>query len=741
LKSEGQPMPPEKILELYRMGFKPIPILPDGVTPSIAWTEIYENGWGENELSRTEFPNVATCFGRTHLKDENNRDLYLNCLDVDSKEVYDRLCIVTDVNNNERFLISELRKHTYVVKTRKPYGLHIYWLSHMLNSPRHRFHCRVGFEFELKTDKSSAHAALPESHHRDDANFHYSNIGQNTIMLSDSLYGEIVSILDDCIIKKHTRNYNNTSTGRELSERDIEKIIDSLSDFYVMGFRDLICYGISGFFYKNGISLQTTSKVIYELGKQDEELKSRLAVARQTYSKDVNDVSGRRLLLATLKSSCNDEKRATDVILNIMKILNPSLNEPSKIEYNRVAEELIKEYDLKTMKDTQELFYYDDTTHIYTNYGEVLIRKELELLIPLIGTRSINEIIQKIKRRTPISRAQFDCTNLTNVENGFLNPLTGELISHSPKILTLNLLPLKYNPNAKCPETLKFLSSVLPLGNIITFLQFLGYCLLKTAKYEKALILLGRGDNGKSILLKLIEAFLGLENTSHVSLKDLSEDKFAKADLFGKMANTCGDLESYKILDSSGFKMLVSGDSIRAQKKGQDAFFFRNHAKLIFSTNQFPNVSDAGYSWYKRLIVLLFPNTFADDKDVDIIDKIITDEELSGLLNLVIRALRQLVKVGRFANVKDPRDVRKHFDEGLKYVQDFIKVKCVLGSTLSDNSSRLYAAYCSYCQTNKITSLADSTFGACLTELGIKKGRRMKSGNRNYVNKGIKLKE
>jgi putative DNA primase/helicase len=61
--------------------------------------------------------------------------------------------------------------------------------------------------------------------------------------------------------------------------------------------------------------------------------------------------------------------------------------------------------------------------------------------------------------------------------------------------------------------------------------------------------------------LKLVEAFLGLENVSHFSLRELSEDRFSKAELFGKVANTCGDLESYKVLDTSAFKQLVSGDT------------------------------------------------------------------------------------------------------------------------------------------------------------------------------------
>ena len=734
-------MTPEKILELYRMGFKPIPISQDGVMPNVAWTRIYDNGWDETELVSTRFANVATCFGKTHLKDENNRELYLNCLDIDSKEVYDRLSIILDINGKERFLISELRKITYVTKTRKQYGLHVYWLSHAINVPVHRNNCKTGFEFEIKTDKSSGQAALPESRHRDDVDFRYRSIGQNKIVISNSLYGEIVRMLDDCLIKEHiTFPYNKTSINRQLHERDIEKILDCFSGLYIKGFRHDICYAISGILYKNGIGLETATKIICELGKHDEELKSRLAVMRHTYSKDVSEVSGRRQLLATLKSSCSDDKQAADTLISIMKILNPSLYEPTKIEHNRVAEELIKEYYLKTMEDTQELFYYDDTIHRYTNYGEVLIRKDLELLSPEIGTRNVNEILQKIKRKTPISRAEFDSNNLINVENGLLNPLTGELISHSPTILMLNGLPIKFDPSAKCPKIMQFLSQVLRPHDVFTFMQFIGYCLIKSSKYEKALILLGKGDNGKSIILKLIAAFLGSENCSHASLKELCGDKFAKAELFGKMANTCADLETYKILDTSAFKQLVSGDDIRAQKKHQDPFYFRNHAKLIFSSNHTPIVAESGYSWFKRIIILPLLSTFIDGKDVNKIDELATAEELSGFLNQVLIALKQLIKAGDFAYVEDIRTVQQLFDDNLKIIKDFISEKCSRGSSLFENCVIIYQAYCDYCKAKGTLPLPDNTVGVYLHEMGILKGRTMIAGIRTYKYNGIKLK-
>jgi hypothetical protein len=40
------------------------------------------------------FNNVATTFGKTHLTDEQGASLYLNVIDIDSKQVYDNLAII-----------------------------------------------------------------------------------------------------------------------------------------------------------------------------------------------------------------------------------------------------------------------------------------------------------------------------------------------------------------------------------------------------------------------------------------------------------------------------------------------------------------------------------------------------------------------------------------------------------------------------------------------------------------------
>lgn len=744
MTTQYEKISPEKLLNLHSIGFKLVPISKDGVTPAIEWTKVYENGWEPGELVDVNFPNIATCFGKSHIKDDKNRELYLNCLDIDSQEVFRRLALLIDENRKERHLINELCTKTYVTQTRKPYGRHIFWLSHELNTPIRLNDSKPGYEFEVKTDNSSGLASLPPSRHRDDQEFHYHNIGQNYIVVSDTLYDIVAKILDDCVRDKkayHGQQYVAEDT-RRLTDTEIDIVSNLIIPVYRKGFRHQLCYGISGLLYRNGIGLDSTSKIISLIGRDDEELNSRFRVMRHTYLKNQNEVSGRRELFETLKALCRDSSHASEILRKIMNVLNPQTGHAVKDEdHRKIADELLKEFNFKVMKDTREIYYYDKIGTYFPD-AETVIREQLEMLYPDIKTRHVTEIIEKIRRRNPIGHSSFN-SNLyvLNAKNGLLDICTNELIPHTPEFLSTIQISVTYERTAKCPQIMRFLGQVLRPCDIFPFIQLCGYCLMPTAKFERAFFFIGDGDNGKGTLLRVLEAFLGIENTSHVSLKEISNDRFGAADLSGKLANICADIELGKIEETSLFKRLVSGDIIRAQKKHMPAFDFANHAKLIFSSNFIPKSNDNSYAWFKRLVPFLCLNTFDENKDVSLLGKLTTKEELSGLLNLALIGLRQLMRDGGFTHYDDIHTVARIYSAYRQTIGRFVKERCVLDSCAHELSSKLYQAYQSFCKSIGMTPLTENSFGAYLRRTGIQKSRPMIHGIRSYVYVGIKLKQ
>jgi P4 family phage/plasmid primase-like protien len=425
---------------------------------------------------------------------------------------------------------------------------------------------------------------------------------------------------------------------------------------------------------------------------------------------------------------------ASDEIVNEYSQTNNSIQ--------HLAAKVIEAHRFRTLMDTEEIYYY--TGGIYRTGGEQIIKITLEEIADYsINGHKRREIIDHIKYRTMIKREDFDCDpNIINVKNGLLDMNTGARTDHNPQFLSLVQLPVAYDEKAKCPNIMKFLAQALHAQDIFKALQIVGYCLYKSSKYEKAIMLFGSDSNGKGVFIKLIEALVGLENTSHVELQDIGAERFAAADMFGKSVNTFADLKQERLYSTGMFKALVSGDSIRAQKKYGQPFSFRNYAKLIFSTNKIPESDDRSYAYYRRWVILCFDEMFEDKmKDPDLIDKLTTPEELSGLLNLALIALKQLKRDGGFKDVSVER-VKKEYDSKSNIIAAFLKEECVVDLTAPEYyalTTDVYSAYVLFCNTRREKPLETNIFGKKLAEQGIEKERARYRGDREYYYMGLKL--
>jgi len=121
--------------------------------------------------------------------------------------------------------------------------------------------------------------------------------------------------------------------------------------------------------------------------------------------------------------------------------------------------------------------------------------------------------------------------------------------------------------------------------------------------------------------------------------------------------------------------------------------------------------------------------------------KLTTEDELSGLLNLALIGLRQLIKVGGFTHYDDIHTVARIYSGYRETVERFVKERCLRDSSAYELTINLYQAYTSFCKSIETTSLTFNAFGAKLRKLGIQKNRPMIHGIRDYVYTGIKLRQ
>lgn len=407
-----------------------------------------------------------------------------------------------------------------------------------------------------------------------------------------------------------------------------------------------------------------------------------------------------------------------------------------------VAAFFLERYDLLTLSDTDEILYYQDG--IYHPGGEVLIKGLCVSLFKdtrCFTTHVINEILNHIRWSTYTDRGNLDTRlDLICLENGILNLHTRERLDFDPSYRFTARIPVRYDKTASCPAVEKFISEVVDAVNIPAVYEWIGYCLYRKYPIQKALMCVGEGDNGKSKLLGMVIRFLGKENVSAVPIQKIG-DRFSTASLFGKMANVFPDI-SYKALeDTSIFKMATGEDMIEAEQKFKGPFRFFNYAKMLYSCNRLPQSFDDTVAFFKRWYILNFPNIFSrDTADRNILEKITTPTELSGLLNRALDGLDRLLKNGEFTNAISPGEMEDKY----KRMSDPVYAFCMDRLEVSYDSevvkSVLYGAFADYCRKNGYPVLSDTKFFSTLPHhMAVNTTRPTLGDKRQVCYKGIRL--
>jgi len=221
-----------------------------------------------------------------------------------------------------------------------------------------------------------------------------------------------------------------------------------------------------------------------------------------------------------------------------------------------------------------------------------------------------------------------------NLPNGLLRWKTKKLLEHTPDFLSSVRIPVDWNPTATCPQILEWMQKMLPEDAIDYVFELLGYCLYPGNPLRVAVLLLGRGRNGKSELLRLFRLLCGAANVSAEPLQTLAENRFSAAELYGKVANVCGDLDARAVQQSETFKILTGGgDVLRAERKRKDPFNFVPFALPIFSANEAPISRDQTDAWFDRWHIIPMNIRISQGKTrLNIMTTLATPGELQGVL-------------------------------------------------------------------------------------------------------------
>jgi len=393
------------------------------------------------------------------------------------------------------------------------------------------------------------------------------------------------------------------------------------------------------------------------------------------------------------------------------------------------------------------IWRFDDECGIWREDGVPYIEKIIEeSLSTKIKARYFYEILKIFKVETYVKHEDFeDDPGSIALQNGEYDLVTDTLIHWNPNHNHKNRLPVRYDPEADCPAFKKFLKEILPEDQN-SIQELFGYLLVSGYPIQRAFIFHGAGANGKSTLILVIEAFLGKENVSTITLFDLVTQRFSKAELFGKRANIAPDIGAEELKKTGLFKTLTGRDTITAERKNQHPFQFVNYAKLIFSCNQLPTSPDNSDAFFRRFQIYTFTKVF-NEKDPATIDQktllqtIANPQELSGILNWALCGYHRLIENGmKLSESRGTETIKELYLEMADPINAFLKTETEEDSEAETLKNEFYRAYRDFCILKGHIALEDNRFFRTLNgRVSFQDSQKTVNGTRVRFLKGIRL--
>lgn len=370
------------------------------------------------------------------------------------------------------------------------------------------------------------------------------------------------------------------------------------------------------------------------------------------------------------------------------------------------------------------------------------------------------EFYNKLRAKGAITASEEKELFLTNLKgkincrNGIVDVMTGELHPHSPAYGFKSVLPYDYDPNATCPAFVDWIARVLcdDVDLITAALDFMAYCFVPGHGDHLFVFLTGVGKNGKSTFMDLLKRLVGEDNASSVSLKQLVNNRFAPANLDGKMLNTSGEASDYEVTlqEANKLKELTGGDSMEVERKGEQPYTFYNSAKLVFSANTPPRFTESGDAIKRRLLTIPFNYKIDEDGMIQGMDEKLM-AEAPGILTLLIQRIKlQYETTGQFKVFRGGRSALKAREDMLirgDTAVEWAREHLVVTENSDDflTTSDCFMSYMSWCDKENIrykkthhkftTTVCEVAFDA-----PIWKTRRIVGDARVMVFVGVRLK-
>jgi len=394
------------------------------------------------------------------------------------------------------------------------------------------------------------------------------------------------------------------------------------------------------------------------------------------------------------------------------------------VDVDYTAIYLIKKHKFVTWFGIKNDYCFNWDGKVMCENSRGIIKYDCENILGEYCKKSVvEEVFDKIKRKTKIDRQKFENTdtNFINFNNGVWDIQNKRLLPHDPKYNFQFIIPINKDDNTlnvhNCPNWLKFINETLYPEDVPVMQEWFGFVLFREYFIKKGLINDGEQNTGKSVVMDTLIKFIGESNKTGLSLQKITTGSdFTKLSLKNKHLNAYDDLSSKDVSDGGAFKVATGGGYISGEEKFGEYQQFRSFAKQMFNANKCPPVKDNDDpAYFGRWIILKFDNV-PEKIDPFLRNKLWTDEELSGMLNWSLEGLYRLLENGNFSYNKTHEEVKQMMEiSGCPLVAFSSEVL----EKENDNvitKDMMYNIYSIWCEINKRPRLSKEMLGRNLTK-------------------------
>lgn len=304
-------------------------------------------------------------------------------------------------------------------------------------------------------------------------------------------------------------------------------------------------------------------------------------------------------------------------------------------------------------------------------YGEAVNKSLVEGVASLIVNHSFKE-----------THPWNSHTETINLLNGELvrDGISWVLMPHNKAHYNTSQLMVNYDANQSCPRFRMFLDEIFMndedrLEKSRLLLELIGYSMTRTNRFNKFIILLGSGANGKSVLFSVLKSILGLENVASVSPNNF-DNRFQRGYLREKYANIISEIEVYNTLADAELKAISSGDLITAEYKNKAPFSFTPFSTCWLGTNYLPHTKDCSDALFRRAIIIEFNNRFkeGENADPDLTKKLIAESD--GIAALALGKYAEAIERDKLTNPRSCVEALKRWRYEADQVAMFLQECC-----------------------------------------------------------------